>query len=175
MMGTRFIADLQDDLQPLRAAAVAAQHYVHVLDMDAVSPVCHVLPPFQSNFKVKGVFSKDNGSSKKLSVDSSAWSPILGKDVLPRQLLLSNVYGRFKLAVLLKSNQLWHSSVPQAGQHQLPASQLKSMAVSFVSITYEEGRQKAEQPATAKKKRGRPGKSCPVFVAKQALNTHGLA
>ena len=80
-----FIQSLEDDLAPLRAAAIASEHRLHIFDMDASPPVCHVLPPFQSSFKVKGTH-RANGSNKLLPVKGSAWSPILGKDVLPKEL-----------------------------------------------------------------------------------------
>ena len=42
-----------DALVPLRAAAVATDHWLHVFGMNAKPPVCHVLPPW---LKLKRIF-----------------------------------------------------------------------------------------------------------------------
>lgn len=72
-----FIQSLKDDLATLRAAAIASEHRLHIFDMDVSPPVCHVLPPFQRSFKVKGRY-RANSSNKALPVKGSSWSPILG-------------------------------------------------------------------------------------------------
>lgn len=150
----------EDKLCSLRAAAVATELWLHIFDMDATPPVCHVLPPWSRTFKVKGSFVQNNGSKKAVNIAGSAWSPILGKDVLPKELQFSDMYHRSKMAVLLKSEGIHHSCVLQSGQQQLPASELNRMAITFVKIEYVEGKQPKQPrqaPATGKK-RGRPGK-----------------
>ena len=153
VLRTPFIHSLEDDgLVTLRAASIATKHWLHVFDMDATVPACHVFPPFTNPFKVKGSY-RENGTKKARPVQSSAWSAILGKDVLPRDLVMSDMYGRKKLAVLLKSNNMWHSCVVQPDTAPVPAADLKKMAVSFVIITYDEDKHK--RAATTGKKHGK--------------------
>ena len=156
-----FFAQLAGDvLVPLRAAAAATHHWLHVFDMDANPPVCHVLPPWLKEFDVKGTFKRQNGSKKKVHVTGSAWSPILGKDVLPKQLEFSGMYDRNKVAVLLKQEGIYHSCVLMSGQKAVSAAELKKMSITFVTLTYVESRsaKKGRQPAQPGRKRGRPGK-----------------
>lgn len=172
-----FIHGLVDGLAHLRAAAIATEHFVHVFDMDATPPVCHVFPPLETVFKAKGTYGRDNGSSKALQVPGSAWSPILGKDVLPKELQLSDMYARNKLAVLLKLNSTYHSCVKQSGQAAVPPADLKKLALTFMKVTYDKGKQpkqpkKADQAPTTGKKRGRPGEL--IFVDIVQLNSRGL-
>ena len=154
-----FIHALDDGLARLRATAIATQYFVHVFDMDATPPVCHVLPPLDTAFKVKGTFGRDNGNNKSLQVPGSAWSPILGKDVLPKELQLSDMYARNKLAVLLKLDNVYHSCVKQSSQAVVPPADLKKLSLYFMKVTYDKGKQakQTKQAPATSKKRGRPG------------------
>lgn len=170
-----FIYDLLDRLSPtdrplilVRAAAIATEHCVHVFDMDADPPVCHIFPPMESVFTAKGTYGRDNGSNKRLKVSSAAWSAVLGKDVLPKELQLSDMYARNKLVVLLKLDDSYHSCVKQSEQAGVPHADLKRLALNFMKITYDKGKQPkppkpSKQAPTTGKKRGRPGEVKAMF------------
>ena len=131
---TTFIKGLDGDLVPLRAAAIASQYWLYVFDLDATIPACHVLSPFASAFKVKGSY-RENGTKKARAINDAAWSPILGKDVLPKDMVDSNMYSRKKMAVLLKTGNKYHSCVHKADSDTTAPADLKAMAVSFVAVT----------------------------------------
>ena len=168
-----FIHGLDDGLAHLRATAIATEYFVHIFDMDATPPVCHVLPPLDTAFKAKGTFGRDNGNNKSLQVPGSAWSLILGKDVLPKE-QLSDMYARNKLAVLLKWDNVYHSCVKQAGQAVVLPADLKKLSLYFMKITYDKGKQAKQTkqaPATGKK-RGRPGEVRCICIIQ--VNGRGL-
>jgi len=162
-LDSTFIQDLDDDLAPLRAAAIAVKHWLYVFDMDATPPACHVLSPFANSYKVTGSY-RDNGSKKGRQITTSAWSPILGKDVLPKELQLSEMYGRNSLAVLTRLNGQYNSQIHWSQQGSVASAALKKMSVSFVKITYAEDTQPKQQSAAAsgKKRKKETGQASPV-------------
>ena len=127
-----FIHELVDGLAQCCAAAIATEHVLHVFDMDATPPVC--LTTMETVFKANGTYGRDNGSSKTLQVPGSAWSPILGKDVLPKELQFSDMYARNKLAVLLKLDSNYHSCVKQSGQAAVQTEDLKKAGPHFHEV-----------------------------------------
>ena len=126
--------ELDGDLVSLRAAAIASQKWLYVFDLDAIIPTCHVLSPFASAFKVKGSY-RENGTKKARAINGAAWSPILGKDVLPKDLMDSNMYERKKMAVLLKTGNKYHGCMHKDDTDTTAPAELKAMAVTFVAVT----------------------------------------
>ena len=106
-----------------------------MFDLDAIIPSCHVLSPFANAYKVKSSY-RENGTKKARAIIGAAWSPILGKDVLPKDLMDSNMYDLKKMAVLLKTGNKYHSCIHKDDTDTTTPAELKAMAVSFVVVTY---------------------------------------
>ena len=78
---------------------------------------------------------RENGTKKARAINGAAWSPILGKDVLPKDLMDSNMYERKKMAVLLKTGNKYHGCIHKDDTDTTAPAELKAMAVTFVGVT----------------------------------------
>lgn len=137
MYNSEFVQNLPDPevYSQLRAAAIASQHTLYVFDLDDSPSVCNVFVPFAMKYRVNSVQTK----AKKQEVKTAYWSCTLGRDPLPKDILLSSMYRQNRVALVVKHNQKYFScakdsALPHVGQSQLDLLGLKFVATQFEAV-----------------------------------------
>ena len=133
-----FLGSPDDQDYMLRRAATVTQQTLHVFDLDAKPPVCNIFSHLPSTYKVKVDIG---GQHKTNSMKTAAWSPVLGKDPLPKQLLLSGLYARSSTAVMLKEGGSLHIcsqhlDIATAAGLQYPSLRSQELSLTFGTADY---------------------------------------
>ena len=91
------------------------------------------------------------------------------------------MYARSKVVLLLKVDNTYRSCAKQSGQATVPPANLKKLALNFMKIAYDKGKQPKQpkppkQAPTTGKKRGRSGEDKIIFQLNRAFRTgHNLS
>lgn len=153
-----FLTSADDEAYMLRRTAIVTEQCLHLFDLDASPPVCSVYSPFPSTYKVK--MASASGQRKPISVTDAAWSPVLGKDPLPKELLYSRLYNRSSLVVMLKvAGTLYMCSqgpdiATAPGLHDV--SQQEKLGLTFAAAEFLYSQQHGQKKKQTGAKRGRP-------------------
>ena len=112
-------------------ACRVTQQTLHVFDLDAKPPACKVFSHLPSTYKVKMDIA---GQRKTTSVKAAAWSLVLGKDPLPKEILFSRLYARSRVAVMLNKGgslhtRSQHPDIATAHGLQYPSSDAQKLSL----------------------------------------------
>lgn len=159
-----FLGSPDDEDYMLRRAAIVTQQTLHLFDLDAKPPVCKVFPPLPSTYKAQMQF---DGHRKSTHVKTAAWSLVLGKDPLPKAIILSGLHTRVRTIVMLKEGgsmhvcRQRHDSVSAPGLQHLDDQ--KKLSLTFGTAEYvqdqlagKKRKQSGPRLPSQPPKRGRP-------------------